>query len=98
MLVTFKSTSYADITLFGDVATQLLKMMQQSGQVPGAIVADDLPAALASLESQLDKIEPESSASSDDEEPAISLAVRAQPVIKLLQASIAGGADVIWEH
>jgi len=39
MLVTFKTPSHADITMFGTVATTLLKMMGMSGGSPGAIMA-----------------------------------------------------------
>ena len=53
MLVTFKTNSYADITMFGDAAETLLKMMGQSGKVPGAIMASDVPAALGALKDSL---------------------------------------------
>ncbi len=49
MLVTFTTKAYADITMFGDVAVSLLKMMGHSGTVPGAILAADVPAALGRL-------------------------------------------------
>lgn len=50
MLVTFSCPAFADITLFGDVAIRLLKMMGHSGTVPSALLADDVPAALARME------------------------------------------------
>jgi hypothetical protein len=40
MLVTFTTKTYADITMFGDVALALLKMMGYSTKVPGAIKAE----------------------------------------------------------
>ena len=49
MLVTFTTNAYADITLFGDVALAMLKMMGHSATVPGAILAEDVPAALSRL-------------------------------------------------
>ena len=45
MLVTFSCPAYADITMFGDVAIRLLKMMGHSGTVPSALLAADVPAA-----------------------------------------------------
>ena len=45
MLVTFTTDAYADITMFGDVALAMLKMMGHSTTVPGAILAADVPAA-----------------------------------------------------
>lgn len=41
--------AYADITMFGDVALVLLKMMGHSGTVPSSILAADVPAALSRL-------------------------------------------------
>lgn len=49
MSVTFTTRAYADITMFGDVALTLLKMMGHSGTVPSAILAADVPAALSRL-------------------------------------------------
>ncbi len=49
MLVTFQTKAYAPITMFGDVAVTLIKLMGHSGTVPGAILAEDIPAALARL-------------------------------------------------
>jgi len=43
MLVTFTTKAYADITMFGDVAVAMLKMMGHSTTVPGAIVAEEVP-------------------------------------------------------
>ncbi len=53
MLVTFKTSAHADITMFGSAAVSLLKMMGQSGNVPGAIMAEDIPAALDKLKTKL---------------------------------------------
>ncbi|MFK8079143.1 MAG: DUF1840 domain-containing protein [Granulosicoccus sp.] len=49
MLVTFKTNAYSDITMFGTAAVALLKIMGQSGNVPGAIMADEVPEALRQL-------------------------------------------------
>lgn len=83
MLVTFTTKAYADITMFGDVALALLKMMGHSGTVPGAILAEDVPAALgrlkrgieASMFAETAKGKPESA--DDTVQPPVSLAHRA---------------------
>lgn len=98
MLVTFHTKAYADITLFGDVALTLLKAIGHSGTVPSAIVADDVPAALARLKTVA--ASPTSSASearNGDDEPSVSLSNRALPLIKLFEAAIAAHADVMWD-
>ena len=48
MLIKFNSDVGA-FTMFGDVAVPLLKAMGHSGTVPGALLAADIPAALALL-------------------------------------------------
>ena len=50
MLVTFEARSHPRITFFGDVAETLLKLMNQSGNVPGALVPEDVQAAREALE------------------------------------------------
>jgi hypothetical protein len=104
MLVTFKTEAYANITMFGDVAIALLKMMGHSGTVPGAILAEDVPAALARLEARVadnpdSYLDPGNVADSEeeDEELHVSLAHRAFPLIELLKAAAADGKNVMWD-
>lgn len=104
MLVTFTCKAYADITMFGDVALTLLKMMGHSGTIPGAILAEDVPAALDRLKRAIEAEKPQpaqgESAESGDEdrdEPRVSLATRALPLIELLTAAAKADADVMWK-
>ena len=53
MLITFKTKSYANIVMFGDVGTKMLEMMDFGVSVPGAIVAEDVPRALNNLKQAL---------------------------------------------
>lgn len=102
MLVTFTTKTYADITMFGDIALALLKKMGHSTTVPGAILAADVPAALGRLTAAIDaeKAVPpvtDSDEDSDEEEPAISMAHRALPLIELLAAAAKADANVMWK-
>jgi hypothetical protein len=56
MLVTFKSKATESITMFGDVAAPLLKMMGASGKVPGALSAADVAGALQQLETSVERL------------------------------------------
>lgn len=91
MLVVFTCDAYADITLFGDVATRLLKMMGHSGTVPSAILAEDVPAALTRLQQALLHAE-----STPEAEEEVSIGHRALPIIKLLQAASKEKCSVMW--
>lgn len=102
MLVTFKTNSYADITMFGDVAEALLGMMGQSGNVPGAIMAEDVADALSSLKNALEAApEPDAldgvEADDDDQTNRVALKTRAMPLIGLLESAVASNDNVQWD-
>lgn len=98
MLVTFTTKAHADITMFGDVALAMLKMMGHSATVPGAILAADVPAALSRLKAAIDAAKaPPPVEDKDADEPAVSLAHRALPLIELLAAAAKAESNVMWK-
>jgi hypothetical protein len=104
MLVTFRTKAYANITMFGDVAKQLLELLGHSGTIPSAIKAEDVPAALARLEAGLRQHRaeeapdaPESERGRDDAPHRVTLAQRAAPLLELLRSAAAKKADVMWD-
>lgn len=98
MLVTFTTRTYADITMFGDVALAMLKMMGHSATVPGAILAADIPEALHRLSAALNAEKTSSpAANKDGDEPVVSMATRGLPLINLLAAAAKSGNDVMWK-
>jgi Domain of unknown function (DUF1840) len=62
MLVQFKSPATETITMFGDAATQLLKLMGATGRVPGGLSADEVPSALQRLESAIEGLKTQTNA------------------------------------
>lgn len=98
MLVTFTTDAHADITMFGDVALALLKMMGHSATVPGAILAADVPVALRRLTAALDaeKTKPPVE-DKHAEDPVVSMANRGLPLISLLTAAAKAGRNVMWQ-
>jgi hypothetical protein len=102
MLVTFETAVHANITMFGDVAVALIKMTGHSGSVPGALMAADVPAALERLKRAVaerphESLDPEPrGGTADEDEPNVSLAHRALPLIQLLEAAAAAGKNVMW--
>ncbi|EGQ7875607.1 DUF1840 domain-containing protein [Vibrio parahaemolyticus] len=106
MLITFRCRSYANVTMFGDIALEMIKMMGHSGTVPGSISAQDVPDALSKLTSALSaKNAAEENRPTDvdvDEEeeqaePAVSLGRRAFPLIELLKSAIKEECEVMWD-
>jgi len=91
--------------MFGDVAVTLLKMAGHSGAMPSALLARDIPSALARLEQELAAAGPEEEskqsvrpgAEDADTPPPVGLRLRAYPLIQLLSAAAQQGCDVMWE-
>lgn len=103
MLVTFK-TDVGNITMFSDVALQMIKMMGHSETIPGAILAEDIPQALNRLKNvlaneKMENMPPTNKELQDDEdeEPTVSINHRALPLIDLLTEAIKADCDLMWE-
>jgi hypothetical protein len=108
MLIQFDSKA-GRLTMFGDVAVHLLKMMGHSGTVPSAILAADIPSAIERLEKALENpppipVKPKDVGDSkrddgdDDHETRVSLGQRAYPLLQLLKAAAQQKVDVLWEQ
>jgi len=106
VLVTFKTSAYSDITMFGEPAVSLLKLMGQSGNVPGALLAADIPEALQTLHEGLTKLTNEEPGdaqklnegnSPDNEPPPVALPTRAGPLVSLLEAARDANENVQWD-
>jgi hypothetical protein len=103
MLITFRTKAYADITMFGEVALTLLQLMGHSRSVPGAILAEDVPGALARLRAAV-AVRPDAPAPGpkaghrdEAEEPQVTLSQRALPLVALLEAAARDGCNVMWD-
>ena len=57
MPITFHTKTYADIPYLNDVGKQLITLMGHTPNVPGAILASDLPAAIAHLRAAIAEAE-----------------------------------------
>ena len=97
MLVRFKSTQTESITMFGDVAVELIRMLGASGTIPSAIAAEDLPAAAARLRQQLDMRHEPVEADPDDREAPLPLAVRASPLLEIMKRAGDANVALMWE-
>lgn len=82
--------------MFGDVAQQLIKMMGHSGTVPGAINAEEIPAALEHLKHSLSLEKLPVAKLEDDAERSVSLAHRAFPLLNMLEEAIKHRSSVMW--
>ncbi|ACT50292.1 DUF1840 domain-containing protein [Methylovorus glucosotrophus] len=99
-MITFSTDRYSDISMFNEVAHQLLSLIGHSGTVPGAILAEDVPAALQRLK-QATEGDTEVIAGADDgddggEGAGVSLKNRALPLIALFESAQQNKSNVMW--
>lgn len=100
MPITFHTKSYADIPYLNDVGKQLITLMGHTPNVPGAILASDLPAAIAHLRAAIAETEtpqPEADNRADEEEQPIGLSQRVLPLLELLEAARTNKENVMWD-
>lgn len=101
MLVKFHTPSQGTITYSGKIGVSLLHMMGRTGNVPGALDAEHVPAALEKLKHELAMHQEEDHAgagqNAEGSEEVVALRTRAFPLIELLEAAIAEGDYVSWE-
>jgi hypothetical protein len=96
MLVRFES-EVGSVTMFGDIAVTLLKMMGHSGTVPSALLAKDIPAAAGQLKSALAMTtDSDATPSEEGEGSRVSLRKRAFPLVELMDRAAARGVDITW--
>jgi len=112
MLVVFTNKSGGTVDMFEKAALDLIKLMGRRPAVPSAISKEDLPEALSQLQKELALIEEaEQNAEQDaddtdgvedtdaDEKPKpIGMAIRAFPLIELMQHSIKDDSFLMWDY
>ena len=103
-MIRFTSPAGASVSMFEKDAKALIRMMGHSGTIPSAIRAEDVATALQQLEAALQTTEekpqeaqPDKPQGQDPEEKAVSINVRASPLIELLKAASAKQKNVMWE-
>jgi hypothetical protein len=103
MLITFKTREYGDVTMFGEVALKLIKLMGRRETVPSAIEPEDIPQALKMLRAGIAADDAaakgdEAEDGDDETEEFVSAHNRALPLIELLQAAHKENVTVMWEE
>ncbi len=98
MLATFHSKDYYPITMFGEPALELIRLMGVTSKVPGAIYAEDVPQALWQLQEAL----AEQPVVTDPQceplhETPVTLRQRAVPLLEMLQAAVKSQHSIHWD-
>jgi len=108
MIVNF-STRFDRLTMFSEPALTLLRMLGHSATLPGAMLAAELPAALARLRAALELSghvpspapppgQHQDAEDRRDDERLVDLSTRAVPLISMIERAIAGRSDLMWDR
>jgi hypothetical protein len=102
MIYKFKSQATGDLVLLGPQGDEMLRLLGREPSAKGIIAVEDMPAALAALESAVAKASGRTGAqapgtdAADEREPAVGLQQRLWPVVELLRRAHAAGSPVVW--
>jgi len=109
MLFKFKSQASSDLIMLEADARRVLKIILGNDPVKGIVQFEDLPTAIAALQSAVAQDESDRKQRADsaqalvtgeDDEPVllntVSLAQRAAPMLKLLKRCLVEKSDVLW--
>lgn len=100
-MIRFSSKAGASVTLQTRYAGQFIHLMGHSGAIPGAILAEDVGAALEQLRHGLANAQdaaPDEQSDEEEREDRVSLSTRAYSLLQLLEAARKKQQDLYWEH
>lgn len=102
MIYKFKSQAAADVIMLQINAEQMLRIIGKEPSVQGIVTVEQIPAAIAALESAVAAHETAqltsdtATASENVEGDGVMLRQRAAPFIELLRSSAEAGKNVVW--
>ncbi len=102
MIYKFKSQAAADVIMLQINAEQMLRIIGKEPSAQGIVTVEQIPAAIAALESAVAAHETAQStgdtatASENVEGDGVMLRQRAAPFIELLRSSAEAGKNVVW--
>jgi len=99
-MIKFSTETGESLSMFEKEAVAMIKAMGMSGNVPGAVKAENIVDALQSLKSALnDAPESDREDNNDDaaENKSVDSSTRAFPLIELLTRSAEKNEAVMWE-
>nr|WP_086937427.1 DUF1840 family protein [Thaumasiovibrio occultus] len=105
-MITFKTKNHANVMMFNAVAHELMELMGVRQIVPGIIEQEDVEQVLHTLQKAVQALptehdyeyyEYEEEHLEEQQEPPISLKLRAIPLIELLTSARNNNRAVTWE-
>lgn len=98
MPIIFRTPTSQRVIMLDQHAEMILKTIHTSGNVPGALYPEAIPAAIEALEAQikLESQNDEESAQTEDSD-AVDLQTRSLPLIELMKSAVEKNETVMWD-
>ncbi|MBN2647675.1 MAG: DUF1840 domain-containing protein [Thiotrichales bacterium] len=94
-MIVFRTKHHADIMMLDQVALNMIRLMEHSEVVPGALTDDEVEQAFNRLSQAIKTASAQSGDSWDDD--SVSMSHRGQPLLDLLASAMRHGDYVTWE-
>ena len=98
MPIIFRTPTSQRVIMLDQHAEMILKTIHTSGNVPGALYPEAIPAAIEALEAKikLESQNDEESAQTEDSD-AVDLQTRSLPLIELMKSAVEKNETVMWD-
>jgi len=105
MLYKFKSKAAGDLIMLEPNGRRVLEIIGKDAGPKGIILAEEMPAAIAALNTAIEREEAEQKAAADEARAkgqvpprfdAVSLRQRAVPFLDMLKRCSAAGKEIVW--
>ena len=98
MPIIFRTPTSQRVIMLDQHAEMILKTIHTSGNVPGALYPEAIPAAIEALEARikLESLNDEESAQTEDSD-AVDMQTRSLPLIELMQSAVEKNETLMWD-
>ena len=98
MPIIFRTPTSQRVIMLDQHAEMILKTIHTSGNVPGALYPEAIPAAIEALEARikLESLNDEESAQTEDSD-AVDMQTRTLPLIELMQSAVEKNETLMWD-
>ena len=98
MPIIFRTPTSQRVIMLDQHAEMILKTIHTSGNVPGALYPEAIPAAIEALDARikLESLNDEESAQTEDSD-AVDMQTRTLPLIELMQSAVEKNETLMWD-
>jgi len=97
MPVIFSTPTSHQVTMFDKDAELMLKAMQTSGKIPGALFAEAIPDALEGLQNRIQLDSNDQAPAQSNDKDHVGINTKALPLIKLMQRATDQNEKLMWD-